>query len=343
MKLKIRGRLENQQGSIITIVAIAMIAFIAVLALVFDLGHMHSVRQELRNAAEAGALAGARALFPLRPLNPPPTDLPYCTLALQRARETAAANKTDIDKDVTVIAADAQLIHWDWKENKRSDFIPSCNLEAATGVNGIRVTARRSGAVPAGSVSLTFGKIFGMDTMDVEVSATAAVGFASKVPTAPFCIPYGLDPTLPLKMNPDKGDNSGWAAAAPYNPTASNVTDWLLHGTAPLVEGPPDGIVNLNNGFSNNYKTFADILAANFDSSLGGWLVVVPVVNVTKFNGSAHVVGFQPIIITKVDAPPSHAGNFGLWIKLYTGPVPEGGTNPGGAASPIYTLPKLVE
>ena len=120
MKLKIRGRLGNQQGSIITLVAIAMIAFIAVLALVFDLGHMHSVRQELQNAAEAGALAGARALFDM------PGDLssktyPDCTRGVDAAQKAALANKSDYNKGVDGgFAADAQLIRWDWKLNQIS-------------------------------------------------------------------------------------------------------------------------------------------------------------------------------------------------------------------------------
>ena len=142
MKLKIRGRLENQQGSIITIVAIAMIAFIAVLALVFDLGHMHSVRQELQNAAEAGALAGTRALFDM-PGDLPSKTYPDCTRGVDAAQRAALANTSD-GGPVTVLAADAQLIRWDWSGNKIYPPTPSCNLEAATGVNGIKVTARRS-------------------------------------------------------------------------------------------------------------------------------------------------------------------------------------------------------
>jgi hypothetical protein len=354
MKMNIRYRLGNQQGSIIAVVAIAMIAFVAVLAIVFDLGHMHTARQELQNAAEAGALAGTRALFDM-PGDLPTKVYPDCTRGIDAAQRAAKANKTDKNQDVIVLEADAQLIRWDWKLNQISPPTPSCNLEPTTGVNGIRVTARRSGAVPAGggSVSLTFGKIFGQDTADVEVFAVAAV--ASGLPPGPVnniavnkfelekwlkMDPEELDKIL---MSPDNGDNAAWCAGTPYKPSASNLKDWIRDGTSPGVQGPPDGRVNLINGNTSTFQTLRDKLADVIASPAvfeGGWLVWLPVVEVTKMVQDAKVVGFQPFVITAVKATTSEKG---ISFKF---PVGDPGLPPRmslASQGQAYLLPKLVE
>jgi Flp pilus assembly protein TadG len=360
MKLKIRGRLENQQGSIIVVVAIAMIAIVAVLAVVIDLGHLHAVRQELQNAAEAGALAGTRALFDL------PGDLstksyPDCTRGPQTARNATALNKTDMTKDVIVLETDAQVIRWDWQLNRISPSTPSCNLEATTGVNGIRVTARRTGAVPAGAVSLTLGKIFGKDTADVEVFAVAAV--ASGLPPGPFnniainrtaletwkaMTPEQLQKLQDTSdasviMSPDGGDNAAWCAPAPYNPNAANLKDWIKDGTSPAVQGAPDGTVNLINGNTSAFhdlKTAFNKVMSSGSSVDGGWLVYFPVVDTTKGVGSAEIVGFQAFIITEITDTTSKKG-ITEW-HLYTGDVLPPGMSLGSQGQ-AYLLPKLVQ
>src|SRR5208337_3523233 len=55
--------LKDCRGAVAAITIILMVAFFALLAIVIDLGHLMLVRNQLQNAADAGALAGARALF----------------------------------------------------------------------------------------------------------------------------------------------------------------------------------------------------------------------------------------------------------------------------------------
>lgn len=51
-----------QRGQTLAIVALMLVALIAMLALVIDVGNIYSERRMLQNAADSGALAGARAL-----------------------------------------------------------------------------------------------------------------------------------------------------------------------------------------------------------------------------------------------------------------------------------------
>ena len=58
--------LKDQAGSISVMAALGMVAFIGIAALAVDLGHLTLVKSDMTKAAEAGALAGARALDPLK-------------------------------------------------------------------------------------------------------------------------------------------------------------------------------------------------------------------------------------------------------------------------------------
>lgn len=165
--------------------------FVALLALVVDLGHLHGVRNELQNAADAAALAGARALVKMEdyPVVVAP-DPPYCGMAYEKAREAILANKSDgaslqMDLGATL---DVTLGRWEWGTNSPS-FTPfinqypgpdpvasPCTLD---NINAVNVVVRRSdeGATAGPSVFTTFAKIFGWDSAPVVASSTAAVGY----------------------------------------------------------------------------------------------------------------------------------------------------------------------
>jgi hypothetical protein len=152
--------------------------------------------------------------------------------------------------------------------------------------------------------------------------------------------PEELDKIL---MSPDNGDNAAWCAGTPYKPSASNLKDWIRDGTSPGVQGPPDGRVNLINGNTSTFQTLRDKLADVIASPAvfeGGWLVWLPVVEVTKMVQDAKVVGFQPFVITAVKATTSEKG---ISFKF---PVGDPGLPPRmslASQGQAYLLPKLVE
>src|SRR4030042_7094866 len=56
-------RITNQVGAPAILVGLLMVTFIGLAALAVDIGHLYLVRNELQNASDAGALAGARVLY----------------------------------------------------------------------------------------------------------------------------------------------------------------------------------------------------------------------------------------------------------------------------------------
>ena len=54
--------LDNQQGAVAVMVALVVTVMLAMTALALDVGHALVARNQLQNASDAAALAGARAL-----------------------------------------------------------------------------------------------------------------------------------------------------------------------------------------------------------------------------------------------------------------------------------------
>ncbi len=59
----VKNKFGNQRGAILAMVAIFFVIFVGLLALAIDVNHLYVVRNELQNAADSGALAGAQALY----------------------------------------------------------------------------------------------------------------------------------------------------------------------------------------------------------------------------------------------------------------------------------------
>src|SRR3989339_402749 len=122
MKKKI-SLLIREEGGAITVMAVIMIfAFLGILAVVLDLGHLHTVQNELRNAADACALRGARAFLPDDiDISGAKTVPPNPDNARNQAQQTIVINKTDNNSLDYLPLADMTVGIWDY--NAR-DWVP---------------------------------------------------------------------------------------------------------------------------------------------------------------------------------------------------------------------------
>ncbi len=172
---------EPQKGAVFIMVAAAMLALLGFAALAIDVGFLMASRNELQNAADAGALAGARVLYN-------DTGTAVNPGANQVAYDTAIRNKS-MNEPVEVNwsgenTGDVQRGHWCFA-NKT--FTPNDSLDPVDlwdvsneeldsnmdFINAVRVTARRE-ATP---VAAFFARIFGKDDFAVMADAVAYLGF----------------------------------------------------------------------------------------------------------------------------------------------------------------------
>lgn len=277
---------KDEGGSVAIFFVIFMFIVAGILAFVIDLAHIMNVKTELSNAADASALAGARALMPLDGEGNPPwpmEDPPPCDIAKQIALDTSILNYIDTGPKQKNIQLDLQEVIlgvWDFKART---FTPSsCNLNT----NAIKVTTRASNNLSQGSVKMTIARIFGIDVVSPSASAIAAVGYLQTLPKnspggiiagdndyfqkawelteegkieMPFYIALG--PALG-KTGYEQADNGSWALPSDsYQAFNKTAEDYLTNGTTTDIS--TTDYVDLKNGQSDLIKDLQDAIAAS--------------------------------------------------------------------------------
>jgi Flp pilus assembly protein TadG len=176
---------KNERGVTAVVVALVLFPLVALTALAIDIGHLYVVDNELQNAADAGALAGARYLY-----NDDGTLVN--TGANLIARDAAIANRSE-NSPVEVNwsggnSGDVQRGHWRFAD---STFTPNASTDPVDlwdvtevelddnldFINAVRVTTRRE-ATPAASF---FARIFGYEGFGLNAEAVAYLGFAGSL------------------------------------------------------------------------------------------------------------------------------------------------------------------
>lgn len=185
------ARLRDQSGVTVILVAILLFVLLSFAALAIDLGNLYVVSNELQNAADAGALAGARVLYNDEGTSVNPN-------ANQRGHDTAEANRAltmtgPVAVEVTWngdnMNDDVRRGHWSFGlgELARGFYannslapvdlwdLSTAELDSNTDfINAVRVVARRQ-AFPAASF---FARMFGHQGFQLSRRAVAYIGFA---------------------------------------------------------------------------------------------------------------------------------------------------------------------
>lgn len=166
---------SRQRGVSLVLMAVSLIILLGFVALAVDGGNLYVARNELQDAADAGALAGARVLY----LNDGSAVNPGCN---QVATDTAAANNS---QGTPVEVASVRRGHWSFATHT---FTPNTSLAPVdlfnettaeldadpNFINAVEVvTARNTRPVEA-----LFGRIFGRSGYPVSARAVAYLGFA---------------------------------------------------------------------------------------------------------------------------------------------------------------------
>ena len=209
--------LRKKDGVTAIVVGISLVVLVGFAALAIDIGHLCVARNELRNAADAGALRGARVLY-----NEAGTEVN--TGANQEACDAATANNSEgVAVDVNWTGGnegDVQRGHWCFGIGAlQRGFYPNAataavslwgvSNEALDGnknfINAVRVVARRQ-ATPVASF---FARIFGHENFELSQEAVAYIGFAGTL--TPFDVdqPIAICKQSILDENGDYNCNIG--------------------------------------------------------------------------------------------------------------------------------------
>jgi hypothetical protein len=164
----------DQRGQTIALVAVAMVSFVAMGALAIDLTSLYSARGEIQRAADAAALAGAKAFVDSGvTTDPGNSNLQSIATTMAQSYATGAAAQNLVAKGAV------QLV----PANPVPDF-------SLLGNPRITVTLQRTG------LPLFFARIWGSSFASVSATAVAEaynpsysqLGSTSFLPSAPKCV-----------------------------------------------------------------------------------------------------------------------------------------------------------
>jgi hypothetical protein len=179
---------NNQKGQTIALVAVSMVSFVAMGALAIDLTSLYSAHGEIQRAADAAALAGAKA-FVDSGVTTDPGNSNLRTIALNMAQSYAAgaASQNLVANGTAQLAAGSPAVDFSLAGNPR-----------------ITVTLQRTG------LRLFFARIWGNNFASVSATAAAEAynpafsqaNGSSFLPSAPKCV----KPILLPNNDPTTGD-----------------------------------------------------------------------------------------------------------------------------------------
>ncbi|HEX9882809.1 MAG TPA: pilus assembly protein TadG-related protein [Desulfobaccales bacterium] len=314
---------SDQKGAVVVVTAFSLLAILGFAGLAVDLGYLYVVKCELQRAADAGAMAGARAIYPF-PLNSATLPLnPLCAAALTQGRTIAQANLAD---GASPTVGTIQTGAWDWNAGQ---FTQGCAANPFT--NTVALTTRRD------NLSLVLMGLLGFGPINLSASSIAVmdwVGSLEQGAAFPMVLgkKYAQKGEVYIYLNPDPLDAGGWYTKDPQVPNNNIVRGYLDNpATVPAIK--QGEMVNMNNG------AWANVLA-KIQSSYLGKTVWLPVVDTEKFNQSGPVEGFTAFTITEVETT-GHKYVKGMANPLQDAPGSLSG--PGGANYGLLTSPRLVQ
>jgi Flp pilus assembly protein TadG len=187
----------DQSGAVAVIAAIVILALIGFGALALDIGHLVDVKAELQKAADAGALAGARALGLPKDVTEWQWDNGKNS-AVSMVRNNYADNLSLADFS----AANVEAGYWDmsWTlatapahllgYTDPAAFVPTNNQAAAVKV---KIAKTKGGSGSSAPVVTYLASILGIDSLEATASSVAMISPPTTIPYSsawPFALPW---------------------------------------------------------------------------------------------------------------------------------------------------------
>ncbi len=337
-------RLTGQRGVVLPLVAILLIVLLAFAAIAVDLGYMHVVKNELQNAADAAALAGAAVLF--NPSNNPP-DAPQDAAAIAAATAAAAQNKSGGQpvQGPTNFTVTIDVGHYTFPGagSSQGSFFPSSNTTQLPGwqtmyfsylngancggigkacfINAVRATVSRN------NVPRFFSSIWGSSSLSVTgIQAVAYVGFAGALPPNTLSEPVAVCQSSILDSNGNytcsageilaSGQTSQWTDFTQPCSTAnaSTVSGLICPGNNPNGYGNTgtlllgQGLGTTNGTQGGNVSAFLSCFKS-YESTQNPpqpWLLTLPVIDCSSPNCAPLVGAVNVSVVWVTDHGVGH-------------------------------------
>ena len=256
MRRKSKNLRASRKGSIVVLTAFFMVVLIGLMAFVVDLGNQMRARVELQRTADSAAMAACWEYGnQLSKGNAFTVAAPAARTAAQSAATANPILKTNPTLDANSGNASAgEIVIGQIADVTQSP--PMLSLSNNSTFNAVQVTVKRT-AQRNGKIPFQFAKIFGVDGIDTQATATAALvryvkGFKTTSDSSNIDIlPIACDQTSWNNLMAGNGNDS-WN----YNPNTKTVTsgsDGIKElNIYPIGNGSPGNRGTVDIGSSNN-------------------------------------------------------------------------------------------
>lgn len=199
------GILNNEKGTVLIMSTLALVALLGFAALAVDITHLTVVKNELQDAADAGALAGAAVLFN--------SDDTINGAADDEAERVATSNMSD-QQLIEATEVTAQRGHWSFTDKAftansatdQVDWVNKTSQELDTDTNYINAVQVR---VTRNDVTAFFAKVLGLTRFLAAADAVAYIGFTGALEPGDVDQPIAICEGAILDENGDYTCNMG--------------------------------------------------------------------------------------------------------------------------------------
>lgn len=345
--------LENSRGTVAVMVALTMTVMLAMGSAAIDIGHALVARNELQNAADAAALAGARTLGVAYEGRTPAAMATYTLTGGDRAAIVSSAQATSVLNkaaavNVSVNAADVQIGLWN---SATRTFTVTANQPRS-----VRVTTRRDGSAN-GPISTFLASVVGMSSVNVSAVATAELTSLGSTPLGALDFPVGISELFfsqfgcgdSIRVHPSNGTPQSCAGFTTFTQAPSNdigmrnILNGMIAGTyqAPPTTARVTQIQFTNGTLSKQTWTALRNLYLQKSAGTGYWDALIPVYQGSDCSpsGAIPIVGYANLRVTNVQTAPANTITGSVSCPLFQSSGEGGGPSFGTFA----TLPGLVE
>lgn len=349
---------RTQRGAIAVMTALVFMVIVALAALAIDITNLTVARNELQDAADASAMAGAACLYPraacAAPGNP---SLPDWATADQRARDFVSRNSAQ-----NAALADSTVAHGYWDITGAKGLQPAVSTftPLSTDIPAVKVIISKQASQNGGAVTTLVAGLLGVGSVASAAQAVAVIsspGYAGTGELFPMAIPKCLFdqywnsatglPVVDASGQPIVFQTNSFYHAPPCqagqwtsftvdNNDVPTIRGLIANGTPTAISIGTD--IWIQPGTKNTiYTTVNDCSAAGNKTCE---YVMIPVVNDVMTHADVQVIAFACVHIL------SATGGSGKYITFQMSANADkcqafnsGGSGPGYG---IYLPPRLV-
>lgn len=304
--INIFDKFKNENGIVIIYIAILLVVLIGMAAFAIDIGYHRVARNQLQDASDAAALAGARQLGQnYYTAQSPTTNVVEQATAIAEANFAAGKQLTSANIDSIQIGK--------WDSVYRSFSVPASNPHP----DAVQVITKSS-------FSGFFSSILGQNSLRTEATACAAIsGPCEEKPTIPLAISTAYfdlftnhEACEDIQLQNTYQSCAGWTNLSTNTFHYSQVQAMLQGGVANMPMVSAGDQINIDNGTNTpTLQDLLDLFNVMKSGSPPSWQV-----HVVVYSGQCNpnpsnlytVVGFATMTITDVIPTGSNKGIKGV-------------------------------